>query len=181
MLILPPALTTVALDAAPLKWPLGADIVQPYLLRARAHARFAERVRGIRSGESPGPACANVVMARPPEREVWLYHLGPLTQQDLGAEPFSEHHGTIFRVALRGPAGKRALDLREPERRDMAKAASLQATLDKLGCFYQVASFQHCGRRRGLFHDAPSCRWLNDHCWQVDGIAHEELWYCERR
>ena len=180
MLLLPPALTTAALDLAPLNSPIGADIVQPYLLRARGHARFAERVRQIRLGLAPGPQCANVVMARPPEREVWLYHLGPLTQQDLGADPFSEHHGTIFRLALQGPAGKRALDLREPDRRDLPKVGSLQATLDAQGCFFWIASFQHCERRRGLFYDSASCRWLDNHCWQVDDIANEELWYCAR-
>ncbi len=178
LLLVPPALTTVALDAAPLSWPVGAEVVQPYLLRARGQARFADRVAEIRRGKTSGPQCPNVVMARPPEREVWLYHLGPLTQQDLGAEPFSEHHGTVFRLALAGSAGKRALDLREPERRDKARVGSLQATLDELGCFYWVASFQHCGRRRGLFYDPPSCSWLASHCWQMDDIANEELWFC---
>jgi len=180
LLILPPALTTVALDATPLEWPIGADIVQPYVLRARGHARFAERVRRIRIGEATGPKCANVVMARPPEREVWLYHLGALTQQQLGAEPFSEHHGTVFRIALEATSGKRALDLREPERRDTPTTTSLQATLDKLGCFFWMASFQHCGRRRGLFFDGDSCAWLAEHCWQMDGLAHEELWFCSQ-
>ena len=181
LLIAPPLLTTVALDAAPLTSSIGADAVQPYLLRARGHARFAKQVRDLRVGAAPGPQCANVVTMRAPEREVWLYHLGGLTQQDLGAEPFSEHHGTVFRVALQGPDGKRALDLRELDRRGALRATSLQATLSSHGCYFLVASFQHCGRRRGLMYDAAACAWLEGNCRQLDHIANEELWYCEHR
>ena len=179
-MIAPLVLTTIALDALPLTSPLGADVAQPFVLRARGHARFARTVRDMRIGAVPGPQCANVATMRAPEREVWLYHLGGLTQQDLGAEPFSEHHGTVFRIALTAPEGKRALDLHQLDNHDAPRETSLQTTLTSHGCFFLVASFQHCGRRRGLMYNAAACGWLEANCRQLDGIAHEELWYCER-
>jgi hypothetical protein len=179
LLALPLLATTCTLQTAPAVNDVLAAASEPFLFRPVGHGAFAARIEALSNQPDASMDCDQIVTSHWPEQELYLYHLGGLTRQDMGLQPIIEQDGTTFRIALATASGKAAIFI-EPLRLPGAKRVTrLQATVEQLGCFFYADTGQNCATGRGSGLDPAACDWLGQHCQRVTAYAREALYLCK--